>query len=391
MDLTFNDQESLLRRTAADFLKSELPRERVLEIDTSPDGFSPELWAKLVELGWVGMGIAEAYGGGGSSLTDVGVFSEVLGEYACPSPFLSVTFAAQLLEAAGTAAQKDRWLSAIAGPGSVVTVAATEPEYGWRPEDVRMRAQRHGAEWVLDGAKLFVPDANIAAAMIVAARVGDAAEDVSLFLVPAGAPGLQVRKLKGWMSENMCEVGFRSVRVAAEDVLSDGGGGWAALERARDRATAVVAAYMAGGARRATEMAIQYSKTRVAFGVAIGTFQRIQDHVVIGLNDADAMRWTAFEALWKLNEGRADGPIAASTAKAVGSVGFVRACEEAHQVFAGVGTDVTAGLAHYTRRARTLQPYLGDAVFHRRRLARLLRLTEPGGQVFKEGDNALRG
>ena len=124
-------------------------------------------------------------------------------------------------------------------------------------------------------------------------------------------------------------------------------------------------------------MAIEHSKTRVAFGAPIGTFQRVQDHVVAALNHADSMRWTAYEALWRLEEGSDEAAVAVSTAKALASVGFSAACDESHQVHAGIGTDMDFGLTQYTKRARTLQHYLGDALHHRRRLAGLFSLASP--------------
>src|SRR5205807_122094 len=135
----------------------------------------------------------------------------------------------------------------------------------------------------------------------IAARTGGSGADgITLFLVNAKTDGVSIRRQQGWLSENMCEIALNGVRVPAASVVGQPGQVWDRIERARDRATALLSAYMGGGARHVTEMAIEYSKTRIAFGVPIGTFQRVQDRVIVALNEADSIRWSAYEALWKL-------------------------------------------------------------------------------------------
>ncbi|MBI2856622.1 MAG: hypothetical protein HYX93_07235, partial [Chloroflexi bacterium] len=102
----------------------------------------------------------------------------------------------------------------------------------------------------------------------------------------------------------------------------------------------------------------------------------VQDHIIVALTEAEAAHWTAYEALWKLDTGMEDAPVGISMAKAVASEGFPRACDASHDVHAGVGADLDFGLTHYTVRARTFQHYLGDATYHRARMARLMKLAQ---------------
>jgi alkylation response protein AidB-like acyl-CoA dehydrogenase len=121
-------------------------------------------------------------------------------------------------------------------------------------------------------------------------------------------------------------------------------------------------------------MAKEYSQTRIAFGVPIGTFQWVQTDVIDALTEADSATWATYEALWRLDNGHADASLGISMAKAVASVGFSKACDATHNVHAGIGVDLDFGLTHYTKRARTFQQYLGDAIYHKQRMARLIRL-----------------
>jgi alkylation response protein AidB-like acyl-CoA dehydrogenase len=380
LDASLSEEQTMLRNVTLDFLKHEVPKERVLEIDDSPEGFSRDLWRQMVDLGWAGMGIPADFGGSGNSFLDVGVLHEALGEFACPSPLLSTAvISAQVILELGDESQKKALLPAIAADGLIVSFAYTEPDYGWGPGNVNLSANPRDGGYVLNGTKLFVADANFADQLLIMARTSSGQvpeQGLSAFLVDAKGAGVAVRRLVGWLSDNLCEVNLSNVFVPASGVLGEVGSAWGGIERARDRAVAVLCAYMAGGARHAIELAIEYSKTRILYGVPISTFQRVQDHIIVGLNDADGAKWTAYEALWKLDEGKPDASISVSTAKAAASIGFPRACDCSHHVHAGIGVDLNYGLTQYSKRARTQQHYLGDAVYHKARLARLLSLKQ---------------
>ena len=378
MDLALNETQTMIREMAADFVGRELSPTRVREIDESDTGFAQDLWRQMGDFGWPGMAIPEEFGGTGNSLTDLGVLHEVLGGAACSSPLLSSgLLGAQAILEAGDRHQKQALLPAVARGELILSFAFTEPDYGWGPESVQLSAATADGGFALNGHKLFVADAHAADQLIVLARTstgGPPEQGLSMFLVDKGARGLSVRRQTGWLGDNLCHVTLDNVELPASALLGEAGFAWAPVERTLDRATAVLCACMLGGAQQALDMAVEYAKTRVAFGVPIGTFQRVQDRIIDALNAVEAMRWTTYEALWKLDEGREDAAIAVSTAKAVASDQFPRACDASHHVHAGIGTDLNYGLTHHTKRARTFQHYLGDANHHRKRLAGLLNL-----------------
>ena len=380
MDLTLNETQTMLQTSTREFLEDQVSKTRVLEIDDSESGFDPNLWEQMSEMGLPSLTIPEEYGGLGQGWVDLGVVSEVMGYYACPSPLLSsAALSAQAILAAGSEEQKQAMLPGIAMGQQIYTLAYTEPDYSWTPDSIQLQATQSDGGYVLNGTKLFIPDANVADRILVVARSsnGGAPEDgLSLLAVDRNAPGVSVRVMEGWIGPKACEVNFNNVEVASADLLGEPGGAWGAVESAMDRATAVLCAFMAGGAQAVYDMTREYSQTRIAFGVPIGTFQRVQDHVIDALTDADSAKWTAFEALWQLDEGMDDAPVGVSTAKSVVSLGFPRACDAAHHVHAGVGADLDYGLTQYTKRARTLQHYLGDHVYHKARLARLMNLGD---------------
>jgi alkylation response protein AidB-like acyl-CoA dehydrogenase len=297
------------------------------------------------------------------------VLFEELGRGPVPGPFFSsgVLGALTLMEA-GSPAQRRALLPKVASGETILSVAITEPNASWGPQGVTLRARRTGDRIRLDGVKLFVSDASIATHLIVVVRTGDGANDLALLLVDAAAPGVRVRRLAGFISWQD-EVTFEGVEVPASQLLGETAtGGWAALERALLRAWPVLCSFMVGGCQAVFEMSVTHSRERVQFGVPIGKFQRVQDHVIRLVNHLDSARWTTAEALWKLDTGR-PAVDAVHLAKAVSSEGYLEACNAAHEVHAGQGSLTEYGLAAHTQMSRTLFTYLGDPRWHKRRMA----------------------
>jgi alkylation response protein AidB-like acyl-CoA dehydrogenase len=141
------------------------------------------------------------------------------------------------------------------------------------------------------------------------------------------------------------------------------------------RSLPVLCAWQVGSCEAVFELARQYVDERVAFGRTIGMFQRVQDHVIDIVNALDGARWATYFALWQL-EHEPDPVAAIHVAKAATADAHYRACTSAHEVHAGIGCDLQYPLAAHTFASRSLAGYLGDAAWHRRRLADVLGLPE---------------
>ena len=372
MDLSLSQEQTMIKNSAQEFLRQELPKERVDELFRSETGHDPELWGKMGSLGWAGMSLPAEYGGQAADYTTMGVLFEELGAALCPSPLLSSVLAGQIVLEVGNDDQKQRLLPSIGRGDIIPAVACTEAGGSWDLDSITLTATRNGDEFELNGAKAFVPDAHLADNLLVVGRT-DGSPGLTVFLVDRAARGLTVRSHTGWLGDVLCEVTLDGVRVQDSAVLGEPGAAGPGLESAIDRATALLCAYMLGGCRRVLEISIEYSQNRIQFGVPIGNFQRVQDHLIEALNSEQSTRWTTYEALWKLDGGAADAQLAISMAKAVASDAYFTACEASHHVHGGIGVDMNYGLAYYTQKSRTLQHYLGDAVYHRKRMAALLR------------------
>ncbi len=251
--------------------------------------------------------------------------------------------------------------------------AFTEREYGWGPDDIQLPARSDGASWRLTGTKFAIPYAEGADWLLVPARTSarPAGGGLSLFAVAGNAAGLQRRNLSGWQGDTIAEVTFDNTPGQAIGGIDEA---WGPLGRVLDRATAVLTTYIAGASQKVFELTAAYGRSRIQFGVPIGSFQRVQDRTIGIVNAADAARWTSYEAIWRLEQDREDSGEAVALAKMVASQGFIKGMEEAHHVYAGYGADRNLGLWLYTRKARSLFHYLGDPAHHRARIAHELDL-----------------
>ena len=368
MDLSLTESQKLLQQTVRDFMEREAGKSEIVALLGSETGCRPEMIQTAANLGWLGMLIPEQYGGAGASFTDAAVLFEELGRGPLGGPFFSsgVLSALTIIEAAGEA-QQAALLPDIAYGRRLYTVALNEPHNSWGPKGVQLRPERTGSGYRLSGVKLFVADAVMATDLIVAARTGPADADVSLLLVNRDHPGVTARNLPGFLSWE-AEVKFDNVEVPASNVLGAENGGWAALERAMDKAMPILAAYQVGGCQAVFDMSVTYSQTRHQFGQPIGRFQRVQDMVIKLVNHLDEARWITWETLWKMDTGR-PAKAGAHMAKAVASASYLEACNAAHEVHAGMGSAIEYGLVPHTRMSRTLLNYLGNPTWHKRRMA----------------------
>jgi alkylation response protein AidB-like acyl-CoA dehydrogenase len=364
-----SESEEMLKKTALDFMRRDAPKDVVQALQETDTGCTDEVWRTMVGMEWPGIIIPEEYGGTGNPLTGAAVLFEALGTGPLPGPLFSSSILGSLtILEAGTEEQKQRVLPAVARGEETLTLALTEPEYGWNPEAVQTTATSRNGDFVLDGVKLYIMDAQAASRIIVVARTENG---IGLFLVDGASDGVSIRRLPGYLAGRAFEVKLDSVKVPGLDRLGGGSDAWPALERAIARSIPVLCAYKVGGCQAVSEMTLEYSRTRVQFGQAIGRFQRVQDMIIEMVNQRDAARWTTYECLWKLDTGR-QAAESVHMAKAVTSEAYWEVCTLAHRVFSGVSYSKEHPASFHTRASRALYHYLGDPGHHRRELARLI-------------------
>ena len=293
MDLKLNDDQSMLKKVTADFVRAEAPSYVITDWYQKKQGFIPALYKKTAEVGWLGMTAPEEFGGGGTSLMDCAVVFEELGRAPLPGPYFSCgALASQLMLDGAPAASKKAWPPKICDGSAVIIPAISDDPMQFGPRSVQTRAFKSADGYKFIGVKRFVQDGSAASHFIVAAR--DDAGQVVLALIDRKAPGVTVTDVNGFMI-GAAEVKLDGVAVGKDAMLNGSSGGWSVVESALGKVLPILSAYKVGACQEIFEMTNEYTRTRVVFGQPIGRFQRVQDHCVDISIHLDGARWTTYE------------------------------------------------------------------------------------------------
>ena len=376
MALVLTQEQSMLRDSASVFLAENSPVSRLRELRDSRDasGFSRELWAAFADMGFTGILIPEAQGGLGLGYVEAGVVMEEIGRNLTASPFLaSSVVAVTAIRHAGSAAQQQRWLPALASGKSIATLAIDE-QAKHRPQHITMTASPRADGYTLNGRKTFVLDGHVADVLIVAARTSGASADtvgITLFLVDAKTPGVEIERVVMVDAHNSARVGFKDVVVSLDAVLGPLDGGWAGLQAALNAGRAGAAAELLGVADEAFKRTVSYLKERKQFGQLIGEFQGLQHRAAKLFCDLELGRSAVIRALQSLDEAPASADASVAIAKARAGSTATLAVQEGVQMHGGMGMTDEFEIGFFMKRARVLQELFGDASFHQNQLALL--------------------
>lgn len=378
MSFLLNDEQRQLGDSATEFLNAQSPisLQRRLRDERAPLGFEPALWQQVVDLGWPAAVFPEAYDGLGVGYAGLGAVFEAMGRTLAALPLLSsVVLCGELLLAAGSEEQRQRWLPGLVD-GQQRLALALDEQGRHHPERIKTRAQRNaqGNAWVLDGEKWFVIDGIGASWLIVVARVLDAQgadEGLGLFMVEAAQAGVTLAPTLLADSRNHARLQLAGVEIADDLRLNASADGGQALDAALDRARICLAAEGLGLLREAFERTNAYLKERVQFDVPIGSFQALQHRMARLYTELEMLQSCVRAALSAIDTQDAELALLASLAKARASDLCEKLMNEAVQLHGGIGVTDEFDLGLMVKRARVLQHSLGDGVFHRNRYARL--------------------
>jgi len=377
MDLALSQEQEILWKSARDFLANKCPKTLVREMEEDEQGYPPELWKEIAELGWLGLPFPEKYEGVGLSFLDLIVLLEEMGRACLPGPFLpTVVLGGLPILEWGREEQKRYFLPKICKGEAVLTLALTEPSARYEAASVRTSATPEGDDYLISGTKLFVPDAHIADWIICVTRTEETAnpeEGITLFLVDTKSPGISTVVLGTIAGDKQCELTLEKVRVPRGNILGQLGQGWEMVKRIMEWAALAKSAEMVGGNQQVMEMTVNYAKERIQFDRPIGSFQVIQHYLADMSIDVDSSRASLYKAAWMLSEGL---PCTYETSVIKGwiSEAYRRVVTRSHQIHAAIGFTKEYDLELYFRRAKAGELLFGDADFHREVVAQQLGL-----------------
>lgn len=376
MDLRFSEAQEILRKSARDFLSTECPKTLVRELEKDSKGYSPELWKKMAELGWMGLIIPEEYEGMGYTFHDLTVLLEEAGRNVLPGPFLSTVTSTFPIMDAGTEEQKKEFLPKVARGELILTSALYETEGTLKASGIALKATAKGNDFVLNGTKLFVEMAHVADYIICAARTksGAAAEQgITLFMVDAKSAGVKCEVIPTIAFDKQCEVRFENVTVPRKNVLGDVDKGWPIVEKLLEKGAICKCAESIGGMQASAEMTVAYSKERVQYDRPIGAFQALQHIMADMLIAVNTSRYLVYEVAWMASEGM---PCAkeVSMAKSYVNEAYKNLTKWAIRLHGGIGTSGEHDIPIYYRRAKSADYAFGSTDFHRELVAQKIGL-----------------
>ena len=379
MDLLLTEEETMLKSSAREFLERECPPSLARDMETDENGYPPDLWQKIADLGWLGFALPVEFGGEGLPLAYLGIVLEEVGRAIAPVPLHSTMVSALTIAGDGTAEQRQRVLPAVAGGDSVLAWALTEQDPRFLPETINAQATADGDEFVINGTKLFVDNFSVADQCLVVCRTSPASpgsEGISLFLVDTRSAGISHVPLITMAKDKQSQVVFSNVRVPKANLVGELDQGWPIAERMIDRATVLLCAQMVGAARKDAEMAIDYSKNRAAFGRPIGAFQSIAHLCADMILWVDGGQLLTYEALWKMDQGL-PASVEVSQAKAFCNEKCEAIVRTSQTIHGGIGFMMEFDLQLWFRRVSAWTMRLGTSFEHRARVSRAL-LDQPG-------------
>lgn len=372
MDLSLSDEQEQLRTVVRDAMASLANNELLVAQQDKDTGYVARAWDQLCRAGLLALSIPENYGGAGASLSDAAVAMEQFGRGPLPQLYLvHATLIPFLFLGTADEAQKQYWLPQVAEGRVRITAALTEQNYGWTRQDIETELRTTSGGLRLSGQKVFVPDAAGATHALVSARISGT-DRTTLVIVDLSQAGVGVEPIEGFVSWQS-KLTFDGVSISAENVLgSRDQDAWPGIEAAVNQTIPLLCAFQVGSCQSVFDMSLEHSRTRIQFGQPIGRFQRVQDHVIELINNLDAARWSTYETIWKRENAPAQSQVALHLTKSIVSESHWEACNWAHEVHAGLGTDLQYGLAKHTHMSRNLYHFLGEPHWHRERMAAAL-------------------
>jgi alkylation response protein AidB-like acyl-CoA dehydrogenase len=387
MDLGFSDEQELIRESAREFFEKECPRERVRELKQDPKGYDPIMWQSMVDLGYTGLAIPEEFSGTEGEFLDLVAFMEEVGRNIAPSPFFAtVVLCAFPILHFGTHQQKQRTLPAIASGGEIWSLALNETSFHFQSSDIKLRATLQGETYLLNGRKLFVPYGHVAKHFLVVARTGegdDLGKGITLFMVEADSPGIQVRMIPTTAHDMRYEVHFDQVKVSENNILGAKDKGWDVVEYTLQHGAILKCAEMLGGAQAVLDLTTRYIKQRVQFNKPIGSFQALQHRMVDLFSQIEGLKYLVYEGAWSINIG-SPSKMLISMAKAKANRIYQQVCFDGMIMHGAIGFTEEMDIGLYHLRTKAMEFDCGGTDFHNERIATELENYQPDFLFLKQ-------
>ncbi|NWF54536.1 MAG: acyl-CoA dehydrogenase family protein [Syntrophaceae bacterium] len=354
----FTQEHELFRESVRKFVEKELaPHAEEWE---EAEGFPDSVFARMGELGYLGLRFPEKYGGQGCDFLFSVVLAEELGRCGMGSIGMAVAVQSEMATPPifkfGTEEQKMNYLLPANRGQKIACLGITEPNAGSDVAAIQTTARRDGDHWVINGRKIFITNGVRADFIVLVARTGEKKgyKGVSLFLVDKGTPGFSVtRKLDkvGMRSSDTAELLFEDCRVAADALLGEEGRGFYHIMWELQGERIMGAANAVSRAQMAFDLAAKYAQERVQFGKPLAHFQVTRHRLADMTTEIEAARHLVYYCAWQFQQGAY--PVKEiSMAKLFSAQMAARVADAALQIHGGYGYMMEYPVQRYWRDIR---------------------------------------
>jgi alkylation response protein AidB-like acyl-CoA dehydrogenase len=343
MDFAFPKEYQLFRRMAREFVESEVkPLARAIDREHR---VPHETLKKAASLGLMGVPFPQQYGGMGGGEMGYCIFMEELGKVCSSTATVigaHIGIGAMAIYLDGTEAQKQKYLVPLAQGKAIAAFGLTEAQAGSDAAAIKTTAVRDGNEFVLNGAKVFITNGDIADIITVMAVTDPALGaqgGITAFIVETASRGFSIGSLENKMGirgSSTAECVFQDVRVPKENVLGQFGAGFLTFMKTLDIGRASLGAATLGGAQAAMEASIQWARAREQFGVPIATKQSVHFMIADMAVEIEALRSLIYRTAWLIDTHQPH-ILEASACKLFGSEVAHRCIDRAMQIHGALG------------------------------------------------------
>ncbi len=380
MNFDLTEEQIDIRDAVREFCEKEFTDELTRECRESEE-YPWELSRKAAGLGFIGIHFPEEYGGQGYGYLENAIVAE---EMTRANPELGITltfadFGTELILLFGTEEQKERYVPRIAKGEGLSAAAFTEPSGGSDISKVlETVALTEGGEFVLNGSKTFITNANISDFIVTICQTDPESKPPyrgqSIIVVESGTPGVDTTKLKGKLGlrpSQTCEVAFSDARVPEGNLLGELDRGFYHTLEFLNESRIEIAAQGVGIAQGALDRAVDYAKERVLFGKPLAELQAVSHKLADMAIKVEAARLLTHKAAWLCDQGRPDSMVS-SIAKTYAARAGVEVTDEAAQIFGGYYFLDDYDIEMFYRHAKIIEIYEGTKEVHKNNIARCL-------------------
>jgi len=352
-----SEQQRMIRDSVLPLVEKALPRESVRQMDDARE-FPFDAYAALAQAGWLGLPHEEEYGGANGSYKDLAVFVETVGYHNAQlaSAYLTtVIYGGMQVRHGASPALKREIMPALIRGDLRLALCITEPDTGSDVSAIRTSATPDGDDYVISGQKVYITCAHVAHHLVVATKTDPAAghKGITLFLVDAASPGLEIRPLKG-LGRRMIhtnEVWFDGVRVPATRMLGQKNGGWRNLMRGLNLERLCLSAAACGNMAKIIDDAREFALNRTQFGNRISSYQAIAHKFADMQIMAESARAMTMRVADMLDAGL-EPTMETAIAKVLATENNSRCADMGIQIMGGAGYMMDHDMQMYFRDAR---------------------------------------